>query len=87
MKIKRNVNGQEMEFELTDSEHMKAYYEWQNYVDKEDIQNVLDEMELSATDKQLDLIADNFRDYMANDDSWRYHARYAINEVLKKKED
>ena len=83
MKIKRNVNGQEMEFELTNDEHMIAYYEWQAEIDKEDIQSVLDEMGLSATDEQLDIIADNFRDYMAEDDSWRDHAEYAINEILK----
>jgi hypothetical protein len=85
MIIKRNVNGQEMYFELTDEECRKAFYEWYEYCDKEDIQTVLDEMELDATDEQLDLIADKFRDYMSEDDSWRYHARYAINEVLKKK--
>ena len=83
MKIKRNVNGQEMEFELTAGEHMKAYYEWQEETDKEDVQTVLDEMELTATDEQLNVIADNFRDYIAGDDSWRYHAKCAINEVLK----
>lgn len=85
MKIKRNVNGQDMEFELTFDEHMKAYYEWQAEIDKEDVQNVLDEMGLSATDEQLDVIADNFKDYMAGDDSWRYHARNAIKEVLQNK--
>lgn len=85
MKIKRNVNGQEMEFELTYDEHMNAFYEWHNECDKEDIQSVLEDMELTATDEQLALIADKFRDYMSCDDSWRYHAEYAINEVLKKK--
>lgn len=87
MKIKRNVNGQEMEFELTHYEHMHAFYEWRDECDKEDVQSVLDDMELSATDEQLVVIADRFRDYMSNDDSWRYHAEYAINEVLNKKED
>ena len=85
MKIKRNVNGQEMEFELTDSECMHAFYEWHAECDKEDVQTVLDDMGLTATDEQLDLIADRFRDYMSEDDSWRYHAEYAINEVLKNK--
>ena len=85
MKIKRNVNGQEIEFVLTFEEQMVSYYEWQNEIDKEDVQNVLDEMGLAATDEQLELIVDKFRDYMSVDDSWRYHARYAINEVLKNK--
>ena len=72
MKIKRNVNGQEIEFVLTFEEQMVSYYEWQNEIDKEDVQNVLDEMGLTATDEQLELIADKFRDYMSEDDSWRY---------------
>lgn len=85
MKIKRIVNGQEMEFELTDSEQMQAFYEWHDECDKEDIQSVLEDMELTVTDEQLSLMADKFRDYMSCDDSWRYHAEYAINEVLKNK--
>ena len=85
MKIKRNVNGQEMEFALTDLECMHTFYEWHAECDKEDVQTILEEMGLTATDEQLDLIADRFRDYMSNDDSWRYHAEYAINEVLKNK--
>ena len=64
---------------------MHAFYEWHAECDKEDVQNVLDEMGLTATDEQLELIADKFRDYMSEDDSWRYHAKYAINEVLKNK--
>ena len=87
MKIKRNVNGQEMEFELTDSECMHAFYEYHNDVDKEDVQTILDEKGLTATDEQLDLIADKFRDYMSQDDSWRYHAKNAIYDVLNQKED
>lgn len=38
MKIKRIVNGQEMEFELTDEEVGKAYMEWQNMIDIEEIE-------------------------------------------------
>lgn len=37
MKIKRVVNGQEMEFELTHEEHMKAFAEYQRLIDIEDI--------------------------------------------------
>ena len=82
MKIKRNVNGQEMEFELTDMECMHTFYEWRNECDKEDIQSVLDEMDVSATDEQMDLIADKYRDYLSEDDAWRYHAENAIDYVL-----
>ena len=85
MKIKRNVNGQEMEFELTDWECRTAFYEWHEGVDKEDVQTVLDEKELTVTDEQLELIADRFRDYMSEDDTWRYCAENAIYDVLKNK--
>ena len=40
MKIKRNVNGQEMEFELTHGELYKAFYEQERECHKEDIQLV-----------------------------------------------
>lgn len=85
MKIKRNVNGQEMEFELTDWECRTAFYEWHEAVDKEDVQTVLDEKELTVTDEQLELIADRFRDYMSEDDTWRYCAENAIYDVLRNK--
>lgn len=85
MKIKRNVNGQEMEFELTDWECMNAFYEWQTECDKEDIRNILDEKELLATDKQVDLIADRYRDYLSEDDTWRCCAENAIDYVLENK--
>ena len=84
MTIKRIVNGTEMSFELTESELMHAYYEWQNEIDKEDVQTVLDEMSLSVTGEQLDLIVDTFRDCLSNDDNWLYHAEYAIERILNK---
>lgn len=84
MIIKRVVNGIETSFELTDTELMHAYYEWRNEIDKEDVQTILDEMNLSVTDEQLDLIADEFRDYLSNDDSWRYCAKSAIQMILNK---
>lgn len=37
MTIKRTVNGQETEFELTHEEHMKAFAEYQRLIDIEDI--------------------------------------------------
>ena len=84
MKITRVVNGVEMRFELTESELVTAYYKWQNMIDKEDIQSVLDEENMSVTNEQLDLIADAFRDLLYIDETWRAHARNAIEQVLKK---
>jgi hypothetical protein len=82
MKIKRIVNGTEMEFELTVGEHMAAYYEWQNYVDEEDIANVLEDLGQSATPKQMKAIIEEYRDICSDDDTWRYNAEAAINRVL-----
>ena len=82
MKIKRNVNGQEMEFELTFEECRTVFYEYRKECDKEDIQNILDEEDLSATDEQMDLIVGKYRDYLSEDDTWRYCAENAIDYVL-----
>jgi len=82
MKIKRVVNGTEMEFELTTHEHMTAYYEWQDYVDEEDITNVLEDIGQSATPKQMKAIIEEYRDIQSDDDTWRYHAEEAINRIL-----
>ncbi len=86
MKIKRNVNGQEMEFELTFEECRKVFYEYREECDKEDIQDVLDDEDLSVTDEQMKLIVDRYRDYLSEDDTWRYCAENAIDYVLNKKE-
>lgn len=82
MKIKRNVNGQEMEFELTDSECMHVFYEYREECDKEDVRNILEEQDLSATDEQISLIVDRYRDYLSEDDTWRCCAENAIDYVL-----
>lgn len=86
MKIKRNVNGQEMEFELTDKECQEVFYEYRDECDKEDIQNMLDDMDLSATNEQISLITDKYRDYLSDDDTWCYCAENAIDYVLNNKE-
>ena len=84
MKIKRNVNGQEIEFELTFEECRKVFYDYREECDKEDIQNILDEMECSATDEEIALMADRYRDYLSEDDAWWYCARNAVDYVLNK---
>lgn len=86
MKIKRNVNGQEMEFELTFEEQRKVFYDYRTECDKEDIQDILDDEDLSVTDEQMSLIVDKYRDYLSEDDTWRYCAENAIDYVLNNKE-
>lgn len=55
MKIKRNVNGQEMEFELTGEEMYKAFYEQQNQFYKDDILFVLkEEFYTDVADEQIE---------------------------------
>jgi len=56
MKITRNVNGTDMEFELTDTELTDAYYETRLAWDKEAIIELLDACE--ATDKLARLMND-----------------------------
>lgn len=76
MKISRTVNGQEMEFELTHEEHMKAFAEYQKLIDIEDIDlYALDEFmhdpagfmeefgrDIRLAEKHIDDVADEFRE-------------------------
>ena len=76
MTIKRTVNGQEMEFELTHEEHMKAFAEYQRKIDIEDINiYALDEYmldpewfkgefgrDIRLAQKYIDDVADEFRE-------------------------
>ena len=82
MKIKRNVNGQDMEFELTCEEIYQAYYEQDRKFNQEDIESILEEQGLSVSFRQFQEIMDRFEDFLSNDDSWRYHAEAAIDFVL-----
>ena len=82
MKIKRNVNGQEMEFELTHAELYKAFYEQERECHKEDIQSVLEEKGLIVSDEQFDLIVSEYDDYLSELDGWRYAAEEAISTVM-----
>lgn len=82
MKIKRNVNGQEMEFELTHEELYKAFYEQERECHKEDIQLVLEEKGLIVSDEQFDLIISEYDDYLSELDGWRYAAEEAISTVM-----
>jgi hypothetical protein len=82
MKIKRNINGKEMEFELTSNEMYSAFYEQQNQFYKDDILSVLEEKGLMATDKQIAQMIEVYDDYLSDNDSWRYAVNEAIYVVM-----
>lgn len=97
MKIKRVVNGTEMEFELTQQEMFNAYEERQHYYDVQDIDAYLGGMEddelmenygLTRVEVEdaYDVIADRMRDYIdrSDNDSWCYARDIAIDEVIGK---
>ena len=78
MTIKRNVNGQEMEFELTSEEMFKAFWEREREYYKEDIQSIAEENGLILTDVQLRIALVLYEKYLGSDDGWRYAAEEAI---------
>lgn len=82
MKIKRNVNGQEMEFELTSEEMFKAFWEQEREYYAEDIQSVADDQGLSMTPEQFDNAIYLYKKYLSNDDNWRYVAEEAISVAI-----
>ena len=83
MKIKRNVNGQEMEFELTGEEMYKAFYEQQNQFYKGDILFVLEEeFYTDVADEEIAQMIEKYDDYLSEDENWRSYAEKAICEVL-----
>lgn len=83
MKIKRNVNGQEMEFELTGEEMYKAFYEQQNQFYKDDILFVLkEEFYTDVDDEQIAQMIEIYDDYLSEDENWRSYVEKAILEVL-----
>lgn len=93
MKIKRTVNGQEMEFKLTHSEMCSAFGEYQKLIDIEDVDlYILDELihdpdycmetfgvDVRLLEKHIDDIAYKFReDYEYRiDDDAKCDAVYA----------
>ena len=82
MKIKRIVNGEEMEFELTIQEMRAAHFERQRQIDTDDIKLVLDEnpeeyADLEVTEEFLDKAAWLYREY-CDDNDWYYKVQEAI---------
>lgn len=88
MKIKRVVNGQEIEFELTGAELTQAAKEESKYNDREDLETVIDEdfdEEVKLTEKEMTAAIELYKKYRSNDDQWRYDAENAINEIIKER--
>lgn len=87
MTIKRTVNGQEMEFELTEEEMGTAYDKHMEYVTKEWMRNVVFNAEFSddydeLTDEQLDEAYSMF-EINANEEEWE-NARDSLACVLER---
>lgn len=78
MKIKRNVNGQEMEFELTREEMYQAFCKQEREYHADDIQSVSEDNGILMTDEQFHRAIELYKKYLGNDDSWRYAAEEAI---------
>lgn len=78
MKITRNVNGQEMEFELTSAEMYQAFWEQERSYYADDIQSVIEDKGILMTDDQFHRAIDLYKKYLSNDDRWRYVAEEAI---------
>lgn len=88
MTIKRNVNGIEMEFELTRAERWDAYEEAQHEFDKSDIDAVFDREEYGVSESEandlIDEMAYRMRRYMDKYDCEFGYARdEAIQDVLR----
>lgn len=71
MKIKRNVNGQEMEFELTGNEMWQAYREQEHLFLVEDVRGYIEEMDgvPELTEEQIDRVIDLVTEWMDKNDN------------------
>lgn len=69
MKIKRNVNGQEMEFELTGMEVYDAHKEYEFDCTMEDVQMQCEDYK-GLTDEDIKKIANKALRYIAKNDSY-----------------
>ena len=97
MKIRREVNGRLVEFELTGHELADAYEEYQRNSDIADIMSVADfhtddaefEEEYGITVEKLEEIAPEcarrYRHYMDDDGRWFDNAVDAIRDVIIQK--
>ena len=87
MTIKREVNGEMMEFELTTAELYGTFYEVQHNYDEETIQWYMDCTGVEVPEDKMDKIADIYRDayneYLDDCSDARFDfAKDAVREVL-----
>ena len=86
MKIKREVNGQMLEFELTYNEMSAAFTEWEHVGDMQDVRSFHEDEDLEMPDNVVSEIADTARDMMNNSDTymdeWWECIRAAYKEVV-----
>lgn len=92
MTIKRIVNGQEMEFELTFQELTEAHDEKQHLIDLDDIDLIYEGRREypefpELTDDELDRAARLYRHYQNNSEDWVYDADEAIKHVISEREE
>ena len=90
MKIKRMINGEEYEFELTNGEVWDAYCEKQDAFDLDDVQMILETnedwiLDLPTAEKNaaVELIARRYRKRMDSDDTWCYVMNDVIADVVE----
>lgn len=87
MKIKRNVNGQEMEFELTYAELADAHTEFDYNCTMEDVKMQCEDYELS--DKDIERLTNKVLHYLSKNECY-YEAYWdsvntAIDDFMKNK--
>lgn len=85
MKIKRNVNGQEMEFELTFTEVFDAHKEYEFDCTMEDVKNQCEDYDLS--DKDITRLTKKVLHYLYKNDCY-YEAYWdsvncAVDDFMK----
>ena len=90
MKIKRNVNGQEMEFELTYAEVADAHTEYEFDSTWEDIKTQCEDDYVGVTDEDIRKMTNKALHYLYKNDYY-YEAywdsvRSAINDYMKTKQ-
>lgn len=90
MKIRRMINGEEYEFELTSEEVWNVYCKEQYLSDLEDSRMVLESNEdwildlpTAERDAVVELIARRYRERMDNDDTWYYVMNDVIADVAE----
>lgn len=78
MKIKRTVNGQEYEFELTPAELQLAKDELNEKNYREDVERVVDDLGIYLSKKKTERAIKIYTDLMSESKEWCRLAREAI---------